>query len=258
MKTNRVRILASVVACLAGTSLMAQDNGGGNFDPAQIQQRIARFQQNIAQMDPAQMQEFAAQFRPEVAQMDPAQFQQMAQQFQAAVAQVDPAAMQQMAQQFQQQFGQNFDPSQLQQQQTATLREQLGITDDVEWSIVDALVQKVMEAQRAVQADQSRGVTALNLGTNSIANLVSRFQQTRGNQNGGRAALTGVARTTPEADTVRQAIANNAPQDEMKADVLKLLEVRKAHKDALEKAQANLRSVLTVKQEAVATVNGLL
>ena len=45
---------------------------------------------------------------------------------------------------------------------------------------------------------------------------------------------------------------------ETKAALAKFVEARKAKQAALDKAQADLRKVLTPRQEAIATVNGLL
>jgi hypothetical protein len=120
--------------------------------------------------------------------------------------------------------------SQFQQRRIASLREQLQVPDDTEWSVIEALIQKVMAAQRVVQADQN------------------------GSQQFGAA----FANTTPEADAVGKAVLNNASNTEILTALTKLVAVRKTHLADLEKAQADLRAVLTLKQEAVATVNGLL
>jgi hypothetical protein len=247
MKTNRWQVMASVaLVFLSGIRLAAQAPGGGNIDPAQLQQRIAQAQQRMAQMDPAQLQQMVGQFLPGIGQMDPAQFQQMAAQWQQGVAQfqqrvgqVDPAQLQQRIAQLQQRVGQ-VDPTQLQQQRTADLREQFQITDDVDWSVIEALIQKVVDAQRVVQGDALGGMMGL------------------GNQNGGLQLRAGLARQSPEADAVRKAVQDTAPNEEIQAALTKLQEARKAHLAALEKAQADLRKVLTLRQEAIATVNGLL
>ena len=44
--------------------------------------------------------------------------------------------------------GGNFDPAQMQQRMMDRIQEQLGITNDTDWSAVQPLVQKVMDAQR--------------------------------------------------------------------------------------------------------------
>jgi hypothetical protein len=262
MRTNRWQVMASViVACLVGTRLVAQNFGGGNFDPSQLQQMAAQFQERIAQIDPAQLQQMAARFQERISQIDPAQLQQMADQVQQTISQMDPEMLQQMADQWQQMagdFGGNFDLSQLQGQRAASLREQLGIADDAEWSAVEALIKKVMDAKQAVQADQPRNAVGLNLGATSITDLINRAQRPQGSQNGALQRRTSLTKTSPEAETVRKAIDGKSSDEETKAALVKLMEARKAREAALEKAQLDLRTVLTLRQEAVATLNGLL
>jgi hypothetical protein len=224
-------MVSMALALLSGGRLVAQDAGGGNPDAAQIQQRIAQLQQRVAQTDPAQLQQLAGQFLPGVAQMDPAQFQQMAQQWQQGMGQL------------QQRIGQ-IDPAQLQQmaqpRPTANLRVQLQVTDDLEWSVIETLIQKVLDAQQVIQADH-------------IGSVRGQVNQIAGQMFG-----AGLARTNPEVQTVGNAVQNEASNKEIQAALTNLKEARKAHLAALEKAQDDLRKVLTLKQEAVATINGLL
>jgi hypothetical protein len=62
----------------------------------------------------------------------------------------------------------------------------------------------------------------------------------------------------PELDALRSAVTDNMPDAEIKARLERLREVRKEDQEKLEKAQADLVSVLTVKQEAVAVMMGLV
>ena len=57
---------------------------------------------------------------------------------------------------------------------------------------------------------------------------------------------------------MQKAIDGKASNSEMKAAIAKFQEARKAKQAELEKAQADLRKVLSVRQEAIATANGLL
>jgi hypothetical protein len=224
-------MLSLALVLSSGIKLVAQDAGGGNLDPAQIQQRIAQYQQWHAQMlqtDPAQLQQMASQFLPGIANMDPAQFQQLAQQWQQGIDQ------------FQQRVAQ-ANPAQIQPQRTVDLRELLQVTDDAEWSVVEALIQKVTAAQRVIQGDHVSGV----MGQGS---QIGRLQF-------GAAFAT---KTSPETDAVGKAIQSNASKQEIQAALTQLVEARKAHVAALEKAQAELRKVLTLRQEAIATLYDLL
>src|SRR5947209_12447910 len=51
----------------------------------------------------------------------------------------------------------NFDPAEFQQRRMDALKEQMEAKDDSEWNAIKPLVQKVMDAQRAVFADRMRG-----------------------------------------------------------------------------------------------------
>jgi hypothetical protein len=57
---------------------------------------------------------------------------------------------------------------------------------------------------------------------------------------------------------LQKAIESKAPADELKAKLAKLREARKEKEAALEKAQEDLRKVLSVRQEAAAVLAGLL
>jgi hypothetical protein len=62
----------------------------------------------------------------------------------------------------------------------------------------------------------------------------------------------------PEADALQRAIDSKASKAEVKAALEKYVAARQAKQDELHQAQENLRQVLTSRQEAIATLNGLL
>ena len=64
--------------------------------------------------------------------------------------------------------------------------------------------------------------------------------------------------TGPEREALQQAFDSKAVADDLKAKLAKLREARKAKEAKLEKAQDELRQVLTVRQEAAAVLAGLL
>jgi len=64
--------------------------------------------------------------------------------------------------------------------------------------------------------------------------------------------------SSPEADALQKAIDDNAPAGQVKDLLAKYQASQKAKQAKLEAAQADLRAVLTVKQEATATLLGLL
>jgi hypothetical protein len=62
----------------------------------------------------------------------------------------------------------------------------------------------------------------------------------------------------PDADALQKAIDAKASNAEMKTALAKFTASRKEKQAALEKAQDALRKVLSVRQEAIASMNGLL
>jgi hypothetical protein len=62
----------------------------------------------------------------------------------------------------------------------------------------------------------------------------------------------------PDADALHMAIYSKGSKAEIKGALDKYVASRKGKQAALEQAQADLRKVLTSRQEAIATLNGLL
>jgi hypothetical protein len=136
--------------------------------------------------------------------------------------------------------GGNWDPAQMQQRMLDRYQEQLGFTNDVEWDAVKPLVQKVTEAQMAARGAQMRGMFG---GRN------------RGGNGGGPGSMMPA---NPEYDALRKAIDDNAPAAQIKDLLAKYKASQKVKQAKLEAAQAELKAVLTTKQEAEATLLGLV
>ena len=135
----------------------------------------------------------------------------------------------------------NFDPAQMRQMMLDRAKEQLEITDDTVWKAIEPLVTKVGEASMAVRAGRFGG------------------RGGRGGQGGNGGGGGGFPGTSnPDAEALQKVIDAKANNTETKAALAKFVEARKAKQAALDKAQADLRKVLTPRQEAIATVNGLL
>jgi len=148
--------------------------------------------------------------------------------------------------------GGNFDPAQMMQRRLDNVRQQLDFTNDTDWSAVQPLVQKVLEAQQAARQGGGRGGFGGRRGGNGGPNG-NNF----GNANGGGRGGFG-PQPSPEAQALQQAVDNDAPADQIKDLLAKYNKSEKDKQAALATAQANLRQVLTVKQEAQATLMGLL
>ena len=141
----------------------------------------------------------------------------------------------------------NFDPAQLQQRMMDGVRDQLGFTNDADWNAVQPLVQKVVDARR-------------DLGTGAGFGRMFRNRGGGGdNANGGgrRGGFFG-GQPSPEAEALQKAIDDNQPTAQIKSALAKYEASQKAKQAKLTEAQEQLRQVLSVKQEAQATLLGLL
>ena len=137
----------------------------------------------------------------------------------------------------------NFDPAQFQQRMMERCKETLEITDDTEWKAIQPLVQKVLDSRMAMGSR----------GGGPRGNRPGR-DRNQTDQNQRRPSTP----SNPAAEALRKAIDAKAPPPEMKAALAKYSEARKTQQADLEKAQADLRSVLTARQEALAALSGLL
>jgi hypothetical protein len=146
-----------------------------------------------------------------------------------------------------------FDPAraqEFQQRRMERLKEELEVKDD-EWTALQPLIQKVMDAQRAVLADRMGGMFRGGRGGGDTNGGGDNANRRRGG--GG-----GFGEPSPEADALQKAIEGKASNSEMKAALAKYQESRKAKQTDLETAQTNLKKVLSVRQEAILTAQGLL
>jgi len=143
----------------------------------------------------------------------------------------------------------NFDPAQMQQRMMDNIKEQLGFTNDTDWNAIQPMIQKVMDARRDVGFGGGMGrlFGRGNRGGNNA----------NANNNGGRRGGFG-GTPSPEAEALQKAIDDNAPAAQIKAAMAKYQASQKAKQAKLVAAQENLRKVLTVKQEAQATLLGLV
>jgi hypothetical protein len=142
----------------------------------------------------------------------------------------------------------NFDPAQMRERIMERVKEQLEVTDDAEWKAIQPLVQGVMDARMASMSGMGGRM------------MFGGGPRRTGDNGGDQAVRRGPFGQPPSAETeaLQKAIDAKASNAELKAAIAKFTEYRKAKQAELEKAQAELRKVLTVRQEAIATANGLL
>lgn len=146
-----------------------------------------------------------------------------------------------------------FDPAQIQKMILDNTREALEVKDDDEWKVIGDQVQKVMDARMQV-----------GMGGGGMGRLFRRGGGGGGNADAGNGPGGGGGRraffnqSSPESDALQQAIDRKATNAELKEAVAKYIEARKQKQAKLEQAQAELRKLLSVRQEAIAFSLGLL
>jgi hypothetical protein len=116
------------------------------------------------------------------------------------------------------------------------LRENLEVTDEAEWAIISARVTAVADAR-----------SSLGKAGGGPGQPLKAKPGTRSGSS-----------THPEQDALRYAVRDKLPDAEVKARLARAHEVHQQNEARLAKAQAELRAVLTVRQEAVAVLAGLL
>jgi hypothetical protein len=140
----------------------------------------------------------------------------------------------------------NFDPQQMMQQMQQrvidNLRDQLAVTNDAEWSAIEPMITKVIQQRTSSLMGNMGGITSM-----------------MGGRGGGmRGGFPGLGQPDPNVDTLQACVDNNAPAAQIKSALDKLRDARKQKQAGLEKAQADLRSVLTSRQEAILVLAGML
>ena len=138
----------------------------------------------------------------------------------------------------------DFAPAQFRQRMMEQMRKSLNVTNDEEWSATQPLVEKVMEARR--EANQFGGIGMRGPGG-------------PGGPGGGPGGGRGFG--PPQSDeqkALQKALDSHPPVQQIKDALAKYRAYKKDKQAALEAAQANLKSVLTIDQEAQAVLMGLL
>jgi hypothetical protein len=136
----------------------------------------------------------------------------------------------------------NMDPQQMQQQMQQRMmesfREQLVVTNDSEWKIIEERLSKVVRMR--------------------METMFSGMGMMGGMGGGPGARFPGFGQPDPNAENLQKTIESNAPAAQLKSALTKLREARKQKQAELAKAQEELRKVLAVRQEATLVLSGIL
>ena len=133
----------------------------------------------------------------------------------------------------------------MQARMMTAMRDRFGVADDEEWNLISARIQKVTELRRG-SGGGTGGFGGFRGGPPGGADTSNR---------GGRGTRPG---GSPEVEALQAAINDKLPAAEIKARLTRLRETRKTAEVTLQKAQEELRAVLSVRQEATAVIFGLL
>jgi hypothetical protein len=145
---------------------------------------------------------------------------------------------------------QNMDPQQIQQMMQQRMmdnfREQLAVTNDAEWGVIEERLAKV--ARMKMETMFSAG-----------AGMMGGMRRGGGNgQGGGMRGFPGFGQPDADVENLQKAVESNASTVQVKEAVAKLREARKQKQADLVKAQEELRKVLTTRQEAKLILAGML
>ncbi len=144
---------------------------------------------------------------------------------------------------------QNMDPQQIQQmiqqRMMESFREQLAVTNDAEWGIIEQRLSKV--ARLRMEATMTAG-----------AGMMGGMRRSGGGGQGGMRGFGAFLQQDTDTKNLQDAVDNNAPAAQLNAAITKLREVRKQKQAELVNAQEELRKVLTTRQEATLILAGML
>ena len=155
--------------------------------------------------------------------------------------------------------GRGGDPAQFRQRMMDDLKEAMEVKDDAEWTALEPKISKVMDARRDVMASTMRGFGRGGRnrqrggggnGDDQGTNNTDQQRRPRGGMFGGEPSAAVTA--------LQKAVDDKAPTAEIKTKLKVVQDEAKVKEAALLAAQEDLRTVLTPRQEAIATLRGLL
>ena len=145
----------------------------------------------------------------------------------------------------------NFNPQEMQARMLAGLRERMDVKDDEEWKLIAERITKVAELRRS--APGGPGMMMMGRGPGG-GGPGGPGREEGGGGRGGFRPGGGSAEMTALASALRDKL----PDAEIKSRLDRVRDQRKDNEAKLARAQDELRAVLTVRQEAMAVMAGLL
>jgi hypothetical protein len=145
----------------------------------------------------------------------------------------------------------NFNPQEMQARMLAGLRERMEVKDDEEWKLISERIAKVTELRRS--APGGPGMMMM-MGRGPGGGGPGGPGRDDGGGRGGFRPGGG----SPETAALASALRDKLPDAEIKSRLERLRDQRKDSEAKLARAQEELRAVLTMRQEAMAVMAGLL
>ncbi|MFZ9747036.1 MAG: hypothetical protein ACO3G4_10435 [Opitutaceae bacterium] len=139
-----------------------------------------------------------------------------------------------------------FNPQEMQARMLAGLRDRMEVKDDEEWKLISERIAKVSELRRS--APGGPGMMMMGRGPGGPGREEGGSGRGGFRPGGGSAELTALA----------SALRDKLPDAEIKSRLDRLRDQRKDGEAKLARAQEELRAVLTMRQEAMAVMAGLL
>ncbi len=162
----------------------------------------------------------------------------------------------------------NFDPAQMRQRMMENMKQQLG-ADDEAWKVIEPRLTKVMELSRDTMNMRRGGMFGFGgrggMGPGGPGG--PQGDQQRGQQNrqqGDRPRFPGMENREPSAVEKATETLNTTLEDQsasaetIKTQLTALRQAREKAKQDLAVAQQDLRQILTLRQEALLVVSGML
>jgi hypothetical protein len=167
-----------------------------------------------------------------------------------------------------QQGGMQMDAEQMQQVMAERYKELLGMGDE-EWAVIGPYVLKVSELSQSSSQSNSGGMRMMmrgnmtggpqGQGQNQQQSDQSEDQSANQNQRGNRGNMMGQQSGDENLEALQTLLEDeNATSDEIKSKLATLRKTRETAKRELAAAQKELRELLTLRQEAMLVVMGLL
>ena len=164
---------------------------------------------------------------------------------------------------------QGFDPVQMRQRRMEEIRQTMDVKDEAEWNALSERITAVMDLRRTERSLAGGGGFG---GPGGPGGPPPRRNNRDGLPNEGGNSGPGDFRgpppgaggpgprrqRAPEAEALQKAIDAKAPAAELKTKLAELKTARQKNRAELEKAQDDLRQLLTTQQEAAAVTLGLL